>query len=265
MVAFAENKVRQGTRGYRYDAETQNYYVRNRYYLPTLGRWLTRDPIGYQGGINLYEYVQSSPVGNVDAEGLAGGWAHAEEHALGLPSPAPPPQPSTAWVPLAPYKSGGRWVQPWANLDTGATTDQYPYGRKPPQTAVPALPPYLEKMLPCLNLPPFRHRGPGWPLGLKLGVDFNYGAVGNRGAGSVGLNVSAKIPTSIPWLGNPQLDLSGALKVPFPHGTASAGWGAKIPLGALGAGGSTLDISGGSNYQSGGGAWHVKVVLEVSF
>ncbi len=71
MVAFAENKVRQGTRGYRYDAETQNYYVRNRYYLPTLGRWLTRDPIGYQGGINLYAYVASSPVGNVDPAGLA--------------------------------------------------------------------------------------------------------------------------------------------------------------------------------------------------
>ncbi len=58
--------------GYRYDAETQNYYVRNRYYLPTLGRWLTRDPIGYQGGINLYEYVQSSPVGNMDGEGMLG-------------------------------------------------------------------------------------------------------------------------------------------------------------------------------------------------
>ena len=56
-------------RGYRYDAETENYYVRNRYYSPTLGRWLTRDPIGYQGGINLYGYVNSSPVGNVDAEG----------------------------------------------------------------------------------------------------------------------------------------------------------------------------------------------------
>jgi RHS repeat-associated protein len=57
--------------GYRYDAETENYYVRNRYYSPTLGRWLTRDPIGYQGGINLYGYVDSSPVGNVDAEGLS--------------------------------------------------------------------------------------------------------------------------------------------------------------------------------------------------
>ena len=29
----------------------------------------TRDPIGYQGGINLYGYVNSSPVGSVDAEG----------------------------------------------------------------------------------------------------------------------------------------------------------------------------------------------------
>ncbi len=72
MVAFAENKIRRGTRGFCADAETQNYYVRNRYYLPTLGRWLTRDPIGYQGGINLYEYVQSSPVANVDPEGEAG-------------------------------------------------------------------------------------------------------------------------------------------------------------------------------------------------
>ena len=37
--------------GYRYDAETENYYVRNRYYAAHLGRWLTRDPIGYSGGI----------------------------------------------------------------------------------------------------------------------------------------------------------------------------------------------------------------------
>jgi RHS repeat-associated protein len=56
--------------GYCYDPETENYYVRNRYYSPTLGRWLTRDPIGTQGGINLYAYVESSPAGNVDAAGL---------------------------------------------------------------------------------------------------------------------------------------------------------------------------------------------------
>jgi RHS repeat-associated protein len=57
--------------GYRYDAETDNYYVRNRYYSPILGRWLTRDPIGHKGEFNFYGHVESSPVGNVDAEGLA--------------------------------------------------------------------------------------------------------------------------------------------------------------------------------------------------
>ena len=56
-------------RGYRYDAETENYYVRNRYYSPSHGRWLTRDPIGYRGGINLYGYVENGPVGNVDGQG----------------------------------------------------------------------------------------------------------------------------------------------------------------------------------------------------
>jgi RHS repeat-associated protein len=39
------------------DPETQLYYVRNRTYNPTLGRWVQRDPIGYFGGIDLYEYV----------------------------------------------------------------------------------------------------------------------------------------------------------------------------------------------------------------
>jgi hypothetical protein len=38
----------------------------------TLGRWLTRDPFGYSGGINLYGYVDSSPVGRFDQFGLAG-------------------------------------------------------------------------------------------------------------------------------------------------------------------------------------------------
>ena len=55
--------------GYRYDAETQNYYVRNRYYSPVLGRWITRDLIGYRGGINLYGYVGSSPTQVLDATG----------------------------------------------------------------------------------------------------------------------------------------------------------------------------------------------------
>ena len=55
--------------GYRFDPETQIYYVRNRTYNPVLGRWIQRDPIGYSGGINLYAYVDSSPAGAADRSG----------------------------------------------------------------------------------------------------------------------------------------------------------------------------------------------------
>ena len=54
---------------HRGNAENRVPATRNHRRGVTPGRWLTRDPIGYQGGINLYGYVGSSPVGNVDAEG----------------------------------------------------------------------------------------------------------------------------------------------------------------------------------------------------
>ncbi len=79
--------------GYRYDAETENYYVRNRYYSPTLGRWITRDPIGYEGGINLYGYVESSPAGEVDLSGLGGPTAAIPPGYLRNGNPPVPPAP----------------------------------------------------------------------------------------------------------------------------------------------------------------------------
>ena len=47
-----------------------------RWYDPEIGRWLTRDPIGYTGGPNLYEYVASNPVGGIDPEGTQTGGHH---------------------------------------------------------------------------------------------------------------------------------------------------------------------------------------------
>ena len=47
----------------------------HRFYDPDLGRWLSRDPIGEAGGINLYGYVGNNPVNYVDELGLAvGDW-----------------------------------------------------------------------------------------------------------------------------------------------------------------------------------------------
>lgn len=42
----------------------------HRYYDPSTGRFLTRDPISYAGGINLYSYVQNNPINFIDPLGL---------------------------------------------------------------------------------------------------------------------------------------------------------------------------------------------------
>ena len=57
--------------GRRLDPETGLYYYRARYYHPTLGRFLTRDPLGYVDGAGLYEYVNAGPLERVDPLGLA--------------------------------------------------------------------------------------------------------------------------------------------------------------------------------------------------
>lgn len=42
----------------------------NRVYDPDLGRWLSRDPIGESGGMNLYRYANNNPVNWTDLDGL---------------------------------------------------------------------------------------------------------------------------------------------------------------------------------------------------
>ncbi|MFV1965072.1 MAG: RHS repeat-associated core domain-containing protein [Pirellulaceae bacterium] len=57
--------------GRRLDEETGLHYYRNRYYSSQLGRFVTRDPSGYNGSnCNHYQYVQSIPLYRTDPTGL---------------------------------------------------------------------------------------------------------------------------------------------------------------------------------------------------
>jgi RHS repeat-associated protein len=52
-------------------AATGLYLTHYRPYDPETGRWLARDPIGEDGGLNLYAYVAGSPSNYIDADGKA--------------------------------------------------------------------------------------------------------------------------------------------------------------------------------------------------
>jgi RHS repeat-associated protein len=53
------------------DDETDFLYYGYRYYNPSTGRWLSRDPIEEKGGKNLYGFVSNDPVDKADARGKA--------------------------------------------------------------------------------------------------------------------------------------------------------------------------------------------------
>jgi RHS repeat-associated protein len=58
-----------------FDTETGMYFYRARYYDSKVGRFVTKDPIGFKGGINVYAYVGNNAVNRIDPMGLDDGWS----------------------------------------------------------------------------------------------------------------------------------------------------------------------------------------------
>ena len=58
--------------GQYYDSESTLHYNWNRYYNPAIGRFISSDPIGLEGGLNTFGYAGQSPVVFFDFKG----WHH---------------------------------------------------------------------------------------------------------------------------------------------------------------------------------------------
>ena len=73
------------------------WYMRQRWYDPTLQRFISRDPIGLAGGANLYQYGEANPVDNVDPWGTQPGSGvdpDPDSSAYPWPRPQLPPRPT---------------------------------------------------------------------------------------------------------------------------------------------------------------------------
>ena len=68
QVEAVANRLRFTAR--ELDGATGLQFNRNRHYMSSIGRWTQRDPIGFEGGLNLYSYVGANPVNRFDPDGL---------------------------------------------------------------------------------------------------------------------------------------------------------------------------------------------------
>ncbi len=88
-----------------YQHKPSGYYLSaTRLYSPSLGRWITRDPIQEQGGLNLYAYCGNNPINEVDPSGLAY-------------NGAPPPFAGNwTWIPNNQDTRSGTWKLEGQNI-----------------------------------------------------------------------------------------------------------------------------------------------------
>jgi RHS repeat-associated protein len=61
---------RLGWKGLMYEGDsTRLYYMRNRWYDPAASRFVSEDPIGINGGVNLYTFAHNDPINGRDPSG----------------------------------------------------------------------------------------------------------------------------------------------------------------------------------------------------
>lgn len=87
----------------RKDVETGFSYYGYRYYSAQTGRWVSRDPLGERGGLNMYSFVRNDVPNGIDVLGLAPELVSVTVHMTGYGD-------ATAETKIGrSYKKGGHW------------------------------------------------------------------------------------------------------------------------------------------------------------
>ena len=73
VPALARNRYR--FQGREWSAATGLVNFRARWYDPVTGRWLSKDPIGLSGGLNLYAFCGNDPLNSLDPYGESPSWS----------------------------------------------------------------------------------------------------------------------------------------------------------------------------------------------
>jgi RHS repeat-associated protein len=71
ITSGADDWMPFGFAGGPYDADTGLSRFGYRDYNPDIGRWLDKDPLRFQTGVNFYVYAANDPVNFIDISGLA--------------------------------------------------------------------------------------------------------------------------------------------------------------------------------------------------
>ena len=109
--------------GCYYDSAVDLYYLGYRYYSPSLGRFLTPDPIGQAGGYNRYVYCSDNPLTMSDPSGLKADTPYTEGRKPGDNPPDNWPKPT------------GKTAKKWTWSKKGYYEDgnkRRTWSRKPP-------------------------------------------------------------------------------------------------------------------------------------
>jgi RHS repeat-associated protein len=83
--------------GREFDSETGLLFNRARYFDPSVGRFLSEDPIRFMAGLNFYPYTRNNPVIRTDPSGYQGGCPPQSPNCVPTDPDAPYQGPDGLW------------------------------------------------------------------------------------------------------------------------------------------------------------------------